>query len=210
MASSAVQALAGASPNTRVFGEILPEKFDPTSNAGIVVSIKAGSGHPEISPVVHVDIQVTCWAGVNQFLLARTLYGAVYDTMHGKNLVTFTGYGTVVSSVEMTQGQSVVDPDTRWATIVGAFHMIVRQDGASTLPTWVDGGVLGSHLTRYNFTPAPDGVTVTFTAPVAISVDAIVIRNGMILTAGDDYSYSGTQVTFFVAPGSSDVLVLYQ
>lgn len=127
MASVALEAIAGA--NTRVFGEILPEKYDPTSNAGITVSIKGGQGHPEIGSLVAVDIQVTCWAGVNQFLLARTLYGAVYDSLHGQNLVTFAGYGTIVSSVEMTQGQAVVDPITGWATIVGAFHVMVRQDG---------------------------------------------------------------------------------
>lgn len=127
MASVALEAIAGA--NARVFGEILPEKYDPTSNAGITVSIKGGQGHPEISSLISVDIQVTCWAGVNQFLLARTLYGAVYDSLHGQNLVTFAGYGTIVSSVEMTQGQAVVDPITGWATIVGAFHMMVRQDG---------------------------------------------------------------------------------
>lgn len=70
----------------------------------------------------------------------------------------------------------------------------------------------GGSVTRYSFTPAPDGTTTVFTAPVTISANAFVIKNGLVLTsgAGNDYTYSGANVTFLAAPGSTDTLVLYQ
>ena len=66
-------------------------------------------------------------------------------------------------------------------------------------------------MTRYGFTPSPNGtIATTFTAPVAISANALVVKNGSILTAGVDYSYSADQVTFFIAPNSTDILALYE
>lgn len=134
LASNLVQAIAGSD----VFGEVLPEHYDPTSNSAVVISIKGGAGHAEIAPLREAEIQIKCWAGINQFVLAQSLYGAVYDTMHSKSMVSFAGFGTVLTSYEMLMGHSVVDPDTGWATVVGAFHMQLRQDDVSTLPTWID------------------------------------------------------------------------
>jgi len=134
LASSAVSTIAG----TNVFGEALPEHYDPTSNSAIVISLKGGAGHVEIAPLIDVEVQIKTWAGINQFVLARSLYGAVYDTMHSKSMVTFAGYGTVLTSYEFGHGQGIADPDAGWATVVGTFKLQVRQDAVGTLPTWVD------------------------------------------------------------------------
>lgn len=134
LASDAVQAIAGLD----VFNEVMPEHYDPTSNPCVVCTIKGGAGHAEIAPMAEVEIQVKCWAGINQFVLGRSLYGAVYDTVHSKSMVTFSGFGTVLTSYEISAMQTTPDPDTGWATVTGAFHMKMRQDSPGTLPTYVD------------------------------------------------------------------------
>jgi hypothetical protein len=49
-----------------------------------------------------------------------------------------------------------------------------------------------------------------FGAPVGITSNSLVARNGVILTNGEDYSFSGNAVTFFVTPLSTDILALYE
>jgi len=71
-------------------------------------------------------------------------------------------------------------------------------------------GPAGAGLTVYGFTPAPNGITVLFGAPVGITSNSIVARNGLILGRGVDYNSSGNAITFFVAPLAGDILVLYQ
>ena len=91
----------------------------------------------------------------------------------------------------------------------GIFLELLAKEIYSNTSSASGGGGSGT-VTRYSLTPNPDGTTVVFTAPVNISPNALVVRNGLILTAGDDYSYSGTRITFFVAPAADDVLALYQ
>jgi hypothetical protein len=124
LGSSKVTAACGQN----VFGEALPEHYDPTSNPAVVISVKGGAGHIEIAPLMEVEIQIKCWAGVNQFVLARsTAYAAVYDSIHSKSMVSVSG-NTVLTSYEFGTAISVVDPDAGWATVVGSFKMLLRQD----------------------------------------------------------------------------------
>lgn len=67
---------------------------------------------------------------------------------------------------------------------------------------------LGGSVTRYNFLPAPNGSVVTFTVPVVISANGIVVRNGVIQTSG--YTFTGNSVTFSAAPAIGDELALWQ
>ena len=66
-------------------------------------------------------------------------------------------------------------------------------------------------LARYALTPAPDGTTVAFTAPIPISANALVIKNGTVKIpgAGADYTVSGNTITFTAAPFASDILVIF-
>lgn len=68
----------------------------------------------------------------------------------------------------------------------------------------------GSMLMFYPLTPPPNGVITVFTASVGISVNSFVIRNGLIQALNTDYTFAGENVTFFVAPGTGDLLGLYQ
>jgi hypothetical protein len=45
---------------------------------------------------------------------------------------------------------------------------------------------------------------------VAISTNALVVCEGLVLTAGVDYTYVGDAVTFSVVPDAGDNLALYQ
>jgi hypothetical protein len=124
LAQSGVTALCGLN----IFGDTLPEHYDPTSNPAIVVSLKAGAGHAEISTIMEVDLQVKCWAGINQFATALAVYGAVYDAIHSKSMASVAGQATVLTCYEGSTAQPMADPDTGWATSVGSFHLILRQD----------------------------------------------------------------------------------
>lgn len=86
-----------------------------------------------------------------------------------------------------------------------ALYRSVSGGASSGVPVYSGGPVI-----RYSLTPAPNGVLVAFTAPITISANTLVVRNGMILTAVSDYSYSGMTVTFVIAPLVSDNLAVYQ
>ena len=118
-ASAPVQAVAGTLPDgsAAVFGEVLPEHYDPTGNPALVVSLKSGERHAEVLPLLEAFIQVKSWAGVNQYVLARQLAGAVSDTMHGAYAVTGPYGGTVNGCFETLAPVGEVDPDAHWATM---------------------------------------------------------------------------------------------
>ena len=84
---------------------------------------------------------------------------------------------------------------------------------------WVQIGNIapsGDNLTRYDNVDV-GGLTATgnpavWTLSVAFAANALVFRNGGLLSpgAGADYTTSGTSITFAVAPASSDNLVVMQ
>jgi len=105
-----------------IFGGVLPEKFDPTNVGGITISVKGGTSHSEL-PLQYPSVQVTCWAGVNQFVQARQLYSSVFAALHGLNDIDFGDDGRLISCVEEAVGQDVTDPDSGWATVINAFAL---------------------------------------------------------------------------------------
>lgn len=107
-----------------IFGGILPEKFDPESNPGITISVKGGSSHSEM-PIQDPTIQVRYWCGVNQFLLARSIYEAAYQALHGITNLDLGDDGKVISLLEEQLGQDVTDGDAGWATVMNTFNMKV-------------------------------------------------------------------------------------
>jgi len=83
--------------------------------------------------------------------------------------------------------------------------MLFQEPDVAYVPSLPGGGVI-----RYSFAPATDGTTTLFTATVAISTNALVVCEGLVMTAGVDYTYVGDAVTFSVAPDAGDNLALYQ
>lgn len=106
-----------------VYGGALPEHFDPTSNPALVLSIAGGRTHSEM-PLQDAVVQVKVWAGVNQFVLARSAYNAVFNALHGQTNVSFGSNGRLVSCLEAMPAQEVYDPDSGWATLVSHYQVI--------------------------------------------------------------------------------------
>ena len=67
-------------------------------------------------------------------------------------------------------------------------------------------------MTLYALTPAPDGATTKFSAPVAVSPNGQLFGNGELqshLQPSLDYMFSGQLIVFFSPPLLGDTLVLY-
>jgi hypothetical protein len=181
----AIDALQGAGiglDSTNVFGGALPEHFDPTSNAALVIHVRGGQAHAEI-PIVKSSVVITCWAGINQFKLARATYSKVFSALNGINNQDFGVDGCIIYSVEEMTGQDVVDPDTGWATVICAFEMLTRESSASNNPTIVSGIPRAG---RHTPLEVPDGIRRTFTFP-SLPFDQtqyLIDVNGMITTSG--------------------------
>jgi hypothetical protein len=128
-----VASLAGEN----VFGEILPERFVPTDNPAIVITSRGGSSHGEI-PMQSCSVQVACWAGVNQFVLARQVYGAVYLALFSQQNIDLGSDGKLVTATADNAPSSVVDPDLGWATVVGHFTVVMAASDTVPGPAVLD------------------------------------------------------------------------
>jgi hypothetical protein len=123
----------GLSTN-RVSATVLPEYepstsegFRPEDGAWIVIDCRGGSAHIE-APIISPSMQVRVWAGVRQFLEARTRYLEVFDLIHGQTFVDFDVDGHVILCYEEVQGQDITDPDTGYATVLSFFQMKCRSN----------------------------------------------------------------------------------
>jgi hypothetical protein len=106
----------------------LPEGFDPDvagqeEQTAVQVTIRGGSSHSEI-PIEFPSVQIKVWALTGPD--AWDLWLAIKNVMHGAQRVTVAGFGFVLSSLEEMPGQGLTDPDTGWATVVGAFRLTAR------------------------------------------------------------------------------------
>jgi hypothetical protein len=119
------------SPN--IYAGHLPPGVDTSIDPAIVVrggggtasATGGGSAHPEI-PIIRPRMQITAWCGPNQFLLARQIYGAIFDWLHGKTQLDLGSVGFVLSCLEETEGQDVTDPHTGFATVVSFWNLLLR------------------------------------------------------------------------------------
>lgn len=107
-----------------VFGGVLPEEFNPESNPAITISIRGGSSHSEM-PIQDPSIQVRYWCGVNQFLLARQVYEAAYQSLHGISNLDMGDDGKIICLLEEVLGQDITDSEMGWATVMNTFGLKV-------------------------------------------------------------------------------------
>jgi hypothetical protein len=188
----AINALEASSYGITVYGGALPENIDPTSNPVVVVHSRGGTTHPEM-PISDMSIMVTCWAGMNQFKLARALYGQVFRTLHGITDMDFGVDGCIIRCIEELPGQDVTDPDAGYATVVSAYTMMIRESASQTSPTSVPGFTgAGRH------TPAetPDGIRTVFTFQ-SIPLDPtlyLLVINGLVTDSG--FTQTGNTLQF--------------
>ena len=120
-----------------VYGGQLPEHFNPEVSStaepagdgpAITLEVKGGSSHPEM-PLQEVDVQVRVWAGINANFLARSIYNRCFQVLHGLCDVNAGGAGLVKRILATVPGTDLVDTDTGWSTIVGAFNMMIMDNG---------------------------------------------------------------------------------
>lgn len=131
--ASPLPALLGDRPTTgqSVWYPDLPEKFNPENGPdpdlygpGITIAVRGGGGHPEIPVLQKLRFQLTVWCGVNKYVQARTIYGALYDYIHGSNNIIVPGHGTIKTCTEVVAGQDLTDPDTLWAIVLGYYEIL--------------------------------------------------------------------------------------
>jgi hypothetical protein len=109
-----------------IFGGALIEHYDPTSLPALTIHVRGGQTHAEM-PLAAASVGITCWAGINQFWLARKVYGAVYDAIQRSAVGFDSGEGTgrILLAYEETLGQDVTDPDAGWATVLSFYNVTV-------------------------------------------------------------------------------------
>lgn len=121
-----------------VYGGQLPEHYNPEPSTtaepsgngpAITLLVKGGTTHAEM-PSQDVDVQVMVWAGTNKNFDARSVYNRCFQVLHGLCNVMTGVAGQVKRIIAMTPGVDMTDPDTGWATILGAFNVMIMDDGS--------------------------------------------------------------------------------
>lgn len=106
----------------------LPEGANPELAPWITVNAEGGDAHPEI-PITTARLQVRVWCGQFQRTLARTVYAAVHEWLHGKNSIELSPDGFILISQEVVLGQDLIDPDAGYATVL-SYYQITARDSA--------------------------------------------------------------------------------
>lgn len=127
-------------PNRVYVGHLVPG-FDPTYGPGVVIRIGTGaaagtgggSAHPEM-PLLMPRMQITTWANINQYDIARQIYRAIYDWIQRMTSVDLgvdsqgNNIGFILSCTEQVEGQDVDDPHTGFATTVSFWKLMMREN----------------------------------------------------------------------------------
>jgi hypothetical protein len=142
-----VAALLGTNQNGSIYcGYDLPEHFDPELGPAIQIYRAGGHSHPEIKPLVDARMCIRVWAGVEEALIASTVYGAINDVLHGTCGASVAA-GTIVSAIEVTGPFEMTDPETGWIAVY-AFYQVKAVPGGS-----LQGGAGADDLTMEDGTP---------------------------------------------------------
>lgn len=104
-----------------VYGGILPEHYDPTSNPAIVITVKGGSAHSEI-PLQNPSVQIQCWSGINEFVLAHQVDAAVFNALHGLT-GDYGADGRILVCLQESIGRDMVDPQAGWVQVVSSYKL---------------------------------------------------------------------------------------
>lgn len=87
-----------------------------------------GTANTEI-PIIDPRMQVSVWAGINEYQKARALDRAIFDWIHAKNSIDLgADVGFALNSVNQVLGQDINDPSTGLATVVSFWHLTLREN----------------------------------------------------------------------------------
>lgn len=122
---------------SNMFGGQLPEHYNPEVSStaepagngpAITLLVKGGSTHPEM-PLQEVDVQVKVWAGINANFLSRSIYNRCFQVLNGLCMVPVGAAGLVKRILATVPGVDDVDPDTGWSVTLGAFNVMIMDNG---------------------------------------------------------------------------------
>ena len=128
--------LAALGNQSNIFGGHLPVGFNP-SVSGEAIVVRGGTGSASVTgggsahlyaPMITPRMQVTVWSGkeIQDFERARAIYGVIFDWLHFVENVDLAPDGFIQQLYEMTEGQDVTDPETKYATVVSFWALHAR------------------------------------------------------------------------------------
>lgn len=126
LSQASVTALLGTNKNGSIYCSYdLPTGFNPDLGPAIQIFRNGGIADHEILQRVNARLQVRVWVGKEQVVKASTLYGAIFDVLHGATGVTLT-QGTLMSALEETGPQEMTDPELGWVAINSFYAVMAR------------------------------------------------------------------------------------
>lgn len=106
-------------------GNDFPEHFDPKNGPAILISRRGGHSHSEISALSDTRIQIKVAADVEKYILAFTVYKALFNVLHGITQTGLDSGDTLIHSIiETTAPQELSDPDTGWTYVFGFWNVL--------------------------------------------------------------------------------------
>lgn len=121
---SSVTDLLGTNANESIYATPdLPEHFDPALGPVIQVFNAGGVPHGEIPPLVNDRKCLKVWGNFGKNKLVKSVFAACFDLMHGANMVTINGFGTITKCQFETMPQEITDPDTGWPFLQAYFNI---------------------------------------------------------------------------------------
>ncbi|HWR36372.1 MAG TPA: hypothetical protein VN622_10935 [Clostridia bacterium] len=122
LSDPAIVALVGG----RVYWPTLPQDHLPERDGlAITVSTRGGRSDAEM-PIINPSVQIETWAPAGEHVRAREVYRAIYDLLHGACGIDLGANGYVLSCLEEVQGQDSIDPETKWATVLSFYRLMMR------------------------------------------------------------------------------------
>lgn len=127
----------GPFPNNtanRIYAGHFPQGFDPNFGPGVVIRVGSGttagtgggSAHSEI-PLLMPRMQISVYAGLQQYQICRQVYLAVYEWIQRRTNIDLGDTGYVLSCLEQVEGQDIDDPNTHFAANISFWKLILRE-----------------------------------------------------------------------------------
>ena len=126
LTQASVTSLLGTNRNGSIYCSYdVPQGFNPDLGPAIQIFRNGGIADHEILQRVNARLQIRVWTGKEQVKQASTLYGAIFDVLHGATGVTLTT-GTLMSALEETGPQEMTDPELGWVAINSFYAVMAR------------------------------------------------------------------------------------
>lgn len=117
-------ALAAAPVSGHVSFGKLPDGFN---NSQSIIEFSARGGDEGVYVETHEpSYQFKCYGGTSSWAECFTVYGALYDVLHNKNMLHVNGKGVILRSESEGYPQALEDPDENWPFVLAFFSVSVR------------------------------------------------------------------------------------